>query len=139
MSPATGKRGPQYTARQFNAELKWLGIRDSPASVGEPECNGLIERFMRTLKKDSDHVLGRTAGMARTGSRNLGTAICDQKFGGGVISAGIQFDDAGERSMYDLILYYESSTRHFLKAVVEHAGDRQLVPCWWSSHAYRAL
>ncbi len=48
--------GPQYTARQFNAELKWLGIRDSPAFVGEPECNGLIERFMRTLKEECIYV-----------------------------------------------------------------------------------
>ena len=48
--------GPQYTARQFNAELKWLGIRDSPAFVGEPECNGLIERFMRTLKEECTYV-----------------------------------------------------------------------------------
>jgi transposase InsO family protein len=48
--------GPQYTAKQFNAELKWLGIRDSPAFVGEPECNGLIERFMRTLKEECIYV-----------------------------------------------------------------------------------
>jgi putative transposase len=44
--------GPQYTARQFNGELKWLGIKSSPAFVGEPECNGLIERLMRTLKEE---------------------------------------------------------------------------------------
>jgi putative transposase len=44
--------GPQYTARQFNAELKWLGIRNSPAFVGEPQTNGIIERFMRTLKEE---------------------------------------------------------------------------------------
>jgi putative transposase len=48
--------GPQYTARQFNGELKWLGIRSSPAFVGEPECNGLIERFMRTLKEECVYV-----------------------------------------------------------------------------------
>ncbi|MDQ3309075.1 MAG: IS3 family transposase [Gemmatimonadota bacterium] len=48
--------GPQYTAHQFNAELKWLGIRNSPAFVGEPECNGLIERFMRTLKEECIYV-----------------------------------------------------------------------------------
>jgi putative transposase len=48
--------GPQYTARQFNAELKWLGIRNSPAYIGEPECNGLIERFMRTLKEECLYV-----------------------------------------------------------------------------------
>ncbi len=48
--------GPQYTARQFNAELRWMGIRSSPAFVGEPECNGLIERFMRTLKEECIYV-----------------------------------------------------------------------------------
>ena len=36
--------------------MKWLGIRDSPAFVGEPECNGLIERFMRTLKEECIYV-----------------------------------------------------------------------------------
>lgn len=44
--------GPQYTANQFRAELKWLGIQSSPSFVGEPECNGLIERFNRTLKEE---------------------------------------------------------------------------------------
>jgi transposase InsO family protein len=47
---------PQYTARQFAAELRWLGIRSTPAYVGEPECNGLIERFMRTLKEECLYV-----------------------------------------------------------------------------------
>jgi len=31
--------------------VKWLGITISPSYVGEPECNGVIERFMRTLKE----------------------------------------------------------------------------------------
>jgi transposase InsO family protein len=44
--------GPQYTANQFRAELKWLGIRSTPSFVGEPQCNGLIERFMRTLEEE---------------------------------------------------------------------------------------
>lgn len=48
--------GPQYTARQFNGELKWLGIRNTPAFVGEPETNGIIERFMRTLKEECVYV-----------------------------------------------------------------------------------
>jgi transposase InsO family protein len=43
--------GPQYTAHQFQGELKWLGIRSTPSYVGEPECNGVAERFMRTLKE----------------------------------------------------------------------------------------
>jgi putative transposase len=43
--------GPQYVADAFRAELAWLGITHSPSFVGEPECNGVIERFMRTLKE----------------------------------------------------------------------------------------
>ena len=43
--------GPQYTAHAFGAELRWLGIAHSPSFVGEPQCNGVIERFMRTLKE----------------------------------------------------------------------------------------
>jgi transposase InsO family protein len=44
--------GPQYTARQFLGELAWLGMRSTPAYVGEPECNGIMERWMRTLKEE---------------------------------------------------------------------------------------
>ena len=43
--------GPQYTAHQFQGELAWLGIRSTPSYVGEPECNGVAEHFMRTLKE----------------------------------------------------------------------------------------
>ena len=44
--------GSQFWARQFQAEIKWLGIRSTPAYVGEPECNGVAERFIRTLKEE---------------------------------------------------------------------------------------
>ncbi len=44
--------GSQYRARQFQAEIKWLGIRSTPAYVGEPECSGVAERFIRTLKEE---------------------------------------------------------------------------------------
>jgi putative transposase len=43
--------GPQYIADAWISEVKWLGITISPSYVGEPECNGVIERFMRTLKE----------------------------------------------------------------------------------------
>jgi putative transposase len=46
------ERGPQYTAHQFLGELRWLGIRPSPSYVGEPECNGIMERWIRTLKEE---------------------------------------------------------------------------------------
>ena len=44
--------GPQYTAHQFLGELRWLGIRSTPSFVGEPECNGIMERWIRTLKEE---------------------------------------------------------------------------------------
>ena len=44
--------GPQYTAERFLGELRWLGIASSPAFVGEPECNGVMERWIRTLKEE---------------------------------------------------------------------------------------
>lgn len=43
--------GSQYTSAAFEGELRYLGIEDSPSFVGEPECNGLIERFIRALKE----------------------------------------------------------------------------------------
>ena len=42
--------GSQYTANTFVNEIKCWGFTDTPAFVGEPECNGCAERFMRTLK-----------------------------------------------------------------------------------------
>ncbi len=45
--------GSQYTAHQFQGgALRWLGIRSTPAYVGEPQCNGVIERWIRTLKEE---------------------------------------------------------------------------------------
>jgi len=44
--------GPQYTADRFLGELRWLGIASTPAYVGEPECNGIMERWIRTLKEE---------------------------------------------------------------------------------------
>ncbi len=35
----------------FQNELAFLGIESSPAFVREPEGNGCIERFFRTLKE----------------------------------------------------------------------------------------
>lgn len=43
--------GPQYIANAWISEVKWLGITISPSYVGEPQCNGVAERFMRTLKE----------------------------------------------------------------------------------------
>ena len=43
--------GPQYFADAWINEVKWLGMTITPSYVGEPECNGVIERLMRTLKE----------------------------------------------------------------------------------------
>jgi transposase InsO family protein len=43
--------GPQYIADAWITEVKWLGMTITPSYVGEPECNGVIERFIRTLKE----------------------------------------------------------------------------------------
>ena len=43
--------GSQYTSRHFQAELRFLGSRSSPAFVREPECSGVAERFIRTLEE----------------------------------------------------------------------------------------
>jgi transposase InsO family protein len=63
--------GPQYIARDFKKELEFLGLRNSPALMHEPQTNGVIERFFKTLKleclwienfRDVDHardVVGR--------------------------------------------------------------------------------
>lgn len=43
--------GSQYTADHFKGELDFLGITASYSFVGSPECNGIAERFFRTLKE----------------------------------------------------------------------------------------
>ena len=43
--------GSQFMSDDFQNELTFLGIESSPAFVREPEGNGCIERFFRTLKE----------------------------------------------------------------------------------------
>ena len=43
--------GPQYRSAHFTGSLAWLGLTDSPAFPGEPECNGCAERWIKTLKE----------------------------------------------------------------------------------------
>jgi len=47
--------GSQYTSRDFQADIRYAGLQSTPAYVGEPETNGVIERFMRTLKDQCLH------------------------------------------------------------------------------------
>ena len=44
--------GTQYTSHVFEGETRWLGIELSHAFVAEPQCNGVAERFMRTVKEE---------------------------------------------------------------------------------------
>ena len=44
--------GSQFVADDYQRELAFLGIASSPAFVREPEGNGCVERFLRTLKEN---------------------------------------------------------------------------------------
>ncbi len=44
--------GSQYMSRDFQRELRFLGVESSPAFVRSPEGNGCAERFIRTLKEN---------------------------------------------------------------------------------------
>lgn len=43
--------GSQYDSNDFQKEIAFLGFEYSPSFVRSPECNGVIERFHRTLKE----------------------------------------------------------------------------------------
>lgn len=43
--------GSQFMSHHYQDELRFLGIRTTPAFVAEPECNGVAERFVRKLKE----------------------------------------------------------------------------------------
>ena len=43
--------GSVYMSDDFHNEIRFLGIEASPAFVRQPEGNGCIERFFRTLKE----------------------------------------------------------------------------------------
>jgi putative transposase len=44
--------GTQYTSETFRGEMRFLGGKISHSFVGEPQCNGVAERFIRTLKEE---------------------------------------------------------------------------------------
>jgi len=43
--------GSQYLSDDYQAEIAFLGMQSSPSFVRQPECNGCVERFIRTLKE----------------------------------------------------------------------------------------
>jgi transposase InsO family protein len=44
--------GSNYMSRDFQDEIRFLGVESSPSFVREPEGNGVAERFIRTLKEN---------------------------------------------------------------------------------------
>jgi transposase InsO family protein len=49
--PLRHDHGSVYMSDDFQNEIRFLGIESSPAFVRQPEGNGCIERFFRTLKE----------------------------------------------------------------------------------------
>lgn len=47
--------GSNFMAEHFDRQMRFWGITPSYAFVGEPETNGVIERFFRTLKEQIVH------------------------------------------------------------------------------------
>lgn len=43
--------GSQYDSDDFQRELKFLNLSYSPAFIRSPQCNGIIERFHRTINE----------------------------------------------------------------------------------------
>jgi transposase InsO family protein len=43
--------GSQFISHAFQDERKTLGVESSPSFVRQPEGNGCVERFIRTLKE----------------------------------------------------------------------------------------
>jgi transposase InsO family protein len=43
--------GSQFDSKTYQREIEFLGINYSPAFIRSPECNGIIERFHRTLNE----------------------------------------------------------------------------------------
>lgn len=53
--------GSQFIAKEFEKELGFLGIKLSKAYVRSPECNGVIERYHRTIKEQINHKLKKAS------------------------------------------------------------------------------
>jgi len=43
--------GSQYMSDDYQAEITFLGMKSSPSFVRQPDRNGCVERFIRTLKE----------------------------------------------------------------------------------------
>jgi len=43
--------GPQYMSHAFQQEIAFLGVESSPSFVRPPQGNGVVERFIRSLKE----------------------------------------------------------------------------------------
>lgn len=51
--------GAQFTGERFEKEMNYFGISWSPAFVRSPQCNGVIERYHKTMKQQIGHLIKR--------------------------------------------------------------------------------
>lgn len=70
---------------------------------------------------------------------NLGNFICDQTFGGGIISSEVEFTTSVENNACGLILYFHPPTKAFTMAGLGASGALCSVQTWtgseWTTHA----
>jgi len=52
--------GSEFDSKAFEKELLFLGIKKSSAYVRSPQCNGIIERFHRTLQEQAVDIYSAT-------------------------------------------------------------------------------
>jgi transposase InsO family protein len=50
-----GDNGSQYLSEHFQNQIKFWGIAPSFAFIAQPETNGVVERFNKTLKEQIIH------------------------------------------------------------------------------------
>lgn len=98
--------------------------------------------ILGNMIEQKDNILfkgGVTTGRDGLIQYNVGNFICDQVFGGGVISGEIEFKSSSEQSQCGFILYYEPQTRAFAMAGFGVAGQLCSILTWagskWTNHA----
>jgi len=68
------------------------------------------------MDQDSIQFLGKEIAYQDRPGPAVGNLICDQKFGGGRITAGVQFQTVNDFSACEVILFYDLGTQTFITA-----------------------
>ena len=97
--------------------------------------------ILGTITEEKGNIVfkgGTTTGKDGLTQHNTGNFICDQVFGGGVISGDIEFKSAVENNSCGFILYYQPETRAFTMAGLGVGGLCGIFT-WagsqWTTHA----